>query len=119
MRLFRTIIERKIIDYQRHYRAEHERTSRATAEDLVDVVDPAKPETDPCETAAQHELIDRVCREVAKLPTKERELLRLYLEERSWQEIADECGSTAAAVRLRVTRLFTRLRRKLDCHYGD
>src|SRR5439155_19686578 len=39
LRLFRTIVERKIIDYQRHYRAEHERTSRATAEDLVDVVD--------------------------------------------------------------------------------
>jgi RNA polymerase sigma-70 factor (ECF subfamily) len=54
----------------------------------------------------------RVC--IRELPTLDRALILLYLEERSYEEIAETTGLTRTNVSVRLVRLKGRLRRILE-----
>jgi RNA polymerase sigma-70 factor (ECF subfamily) len=65
----------------------------------------------PSDVVAEEEILQQVLR---RLTAEERDLAQKRHEGRSWQELADECGSTADALRKKLDRALGRLCQELN-----
>ena len=63
--------------------------------------------------------IDRLMREVERLPEPQREALMLYYyEDCTYQELAERLGVSAATINARLTQARMTLRARLGCNAG-
>jgi RNA polymerase sigma-70 factor (ECF subfamily) len=75
---------------------------------------------DAASVAERADDIDRLMREVERLPEPQREALMLYYyEDCTYQDLADRLGVSAATINARLTQARMTLRARLGCHTGD
>ena len=105
LRLLATMAKNRIIDHGR------KPSARALdgGSDLWDRV--AAGGASPSDAVAQQEILQQV---LARLSAEERDLAQKRDEGRSWQDLADEYGETADALRKRLERALGRLCRELN-----
>jgi RNA polymerase sigma factor (sigma-70 family) len=115
LRVLATMARNNVVkqtEKQQALRRDMRRTASAPAEEMsLTSHDP-----DPADIVVRRLLIQSI---QSRLTEEELSLIRRRVDGQSWQEIADELGSTADAVRMRVVRIGARIKRELNLDDQD
>lgn len=109
LRLLATMVRNRIID---HARRRTIRTQDAGSDLWNNIADSG---ASPSDAVTREETLQLVLR---RLTPQERDLVRKRGEGRSWQELADEYGTTPDALRKRLAKALELVRQELDPHGG-
>lgn len=82
-----------------------EKRHRRVRDSLYVVNEPSDSNESPAESLEHREKLDRLYQEIRKLPTVERSLALLYLDARSYEEIAEILGISITHVGVKLNRL--------------
>ena len=79
----------------------------------------AIPDSEEVQTEAfSDESLNQLYNAIKKLSEVDRAVILMYLEEKSYQEIAEVIGTNSNNIGVRITRIKNRLKKLLDGHYN-
>jgi RNA polymerase sigma-70 factor (ECF subfamily) len=110
LKLLATMARNKLTSHARKQQAARRRPPRSSSSRSSDAQQVVDPSPGPSQIVAAEELQQEILR---KLSPEERRIADLRADGRSWEEIAAQLGSSAAAVRMQLNRAIERIKRQL------